>query len=164
MLTSFADDEALFDAIMAGAAGYVLKQVQGARHRRGGPARRRRRVAARPGGDRAGARAAARAAAGGRAPRRPDPQERRILDLLADGLTNRQIAERMFLAEKTVKNYVSNLLMKLEPSHRGRGVRGPAGRPPPTRCRDRVVDEVDVLPSHVRRHRTAHQMSSTIPG
>lgn len=41
------------------------------------------------------------------------PQERRILDLLADGLTNRQIGDRMFLAEKTVKNYVSNLLMKM---------------------------------------------------
>ena len=50
--------------------------------------------------------------------RRLSPQERRILDLIADGKTNRQIAEEMFLAEKTVKNYVSNLLAKMEMSRR----------------------------------------------
>ena len=54
----------------------------------------------------------------GRAPRGLTAQERRILDLLAEGMTNRQIADEMFLAEKTVKNYVSNLLAKLGMSRR----------------------------------------------
>lgn len=113
MLTSFDDDEALFDAIMAGAAGYVLKQIRGA--------------------DIVGA---VRTIAAGQSlldPRttarmiqrlrdqqqREDPtrgltdQERRVLDLIGEGLTNRQIGERLFLAEKTVKNYVSSLLAKL---------------------------------------------------
>ena len=113
MLTSYADDEALFSAIMAGAVGYLLKQVGGMdlvgdvrrvangeslldtdlteqvlKRLRSGPA--------------------------------ADPllasltsQERRILDLIAKGQTNRQIAAEMYLAEKTVKNYVSNLLAKL---------------------------------------------------
>jgi DNA-binding NarL/FixJ family response regulator len=112
MLTSFSDDEALFDAIMAGASGYLLKQVTGT--------------------DLVGA--VRTVAAGGslldpklttavmkrlRSGRREDPlaaltaQERRILDFIGDGLTNRQIGERMFLAEKTVKNYVSSLMSKL---------------------------------------------------
>jgi DNA-binding NarL/FixJ family response regulator len=113
MLTSFADDEALFDAIMAGAAGYVLKQVRGhdlvdnvTRVAAGQSLldpnvtatvleRLRRGPEEDPG-----------------APHLTD-QERKILDLLAEGLTNRQIGERLYLAEKTVKNYVSNLLMKL---------------------------------------------------
>jgi len=113
MLTSFGDDEALFDAIMAGAAGYVLKQIRGT--------------------DLVGA---VRTVASGQSmldPRaasqlmarlrdqsaRHDPlaglsaQERRILELIGEGLTNRQIGERMFLAEKTVKNYVSALFAKL---------------------------------------------------
>ena len=113
MLTSFADDEALFAAIMAGASGYVLKQVRGNELLS----------------------AVLRVAAGEslldplitakvldrlRHPRAEDArlaaltgQERRILHLIADGMTNRQIAGEMFLAEKTVKNYVSNLLAKL---------------------------------------------------
>ena len=118
MLTSYGDDEALFDAIMAGAAGYVLKQIRGT--------------------DLVGA---VRTIASGRSlldpeaasrvmqrmrdqAQRSDPlaglteQERRILELIGEGLTNRQIAERMFLAEKTVKNYVSNLLAKLGMSRR----------------------------------------------
>jgi DNA-binding NarL/FixJ family response regulator len=113
MLTSFPDDEALFDAIMAGAAGYVLKQIRGT--------------------DLIGA---VRTVASGqslldpeaasRVMRRmrdqataPDPlaglteQERRILALIGEGLTNRQIGDRLFLAEKTVKNYVSALFAKL---------------------------------------------------
>ena len=113
MLTSFGDDEALFDAIMAGAAGYVLKQIRGT--------------------DLVGA---VRALAAGESMLDPeaasrvmkrmrdqavhsDPlnglttQERRILELIGEGLTNRQIGERMFLAEKTVKNYVSVLFAKL---------------------------------------------------
>jgi DNA-binding NarL/FixJ family response regulator len=113
MLTSFGDDEALFDAIMAGASGYVLKQIRGT--------------------DLVGA---VRTIAAGRSlldpeaasrvmrrmreqAQRSDPlaglteQERRILELIGEGLTNRQIGERMFLAEKTVKNYVSALFAKL---------------------------------------------------
>ncbi|MFD1542743.1 response regulator [Nonomuraea guangzhouensis] len=118
MLTSFADDDALFDAVMAGASGYVLKQIHGS--------------------DLVGA---VRTVASGQSlldPQttaamlqrlrdqavRKDPlaalseQERHILDLIGDGLTNRQIGERMFLAEKTVKNYVSNLLSKLDMKRR----------------------------------------------
>ena len=114
MLTSFSDEEALFDAVMAGAAGYVLKQIHGS--------------------DLVGA---VRTVASGQSlldPRstaqmlqrlrereaRKDPlsklsdQERQILELIGEGLTNRQIGERMFLAEKTVKNYVSNLFAKLD--------------------------------------------------
>jgi two-component system, NarL family, response regulator DevR len=117
MLTSFADDEALFSAIMAGAAGYVLKQVKshdlidGVRRVGKGeslldPSVTRRvleRLRTKPGDDElAGL----------------TEQERRLLDLIAEGLTNRQIAERMFLAEKTIKNYVSNLLTKLGMSRR----------------------------------------------
>lgn len=113
MLTSFADDEALFDAIMAGAAGYALKEI----------------------GSNDLVDAIRRIAAGEslidptlkatfiERLLQPDPedekvaaltdQERRLLDLLAEGLTNRQIAAEMYLAEKTVKNYVSNLLSKM---------------------------------------------------
>ena len=113
MLTSFPDDEALYESIVAGASGYILKQVAGA--------------------DLVGA---IKAVAAGHSiidpvttarvmerlrsdPRSRDPlysltdQERRILKLIGEGLTNRQIAERLFLAEKTVKNYVSTLLGKL---------------------------------------------------
>jgi two-component system response regulator DevR len=113
MLTSFADDEALFDAIMAGAAGYVLKQVRGS-----DLVDSVRRVAA--GQSLLDPTVTAKVL--DRLRRGPEEEpgveqltehERRILDLLADGLTNRQIGERLYLAEKTVKNYVSNLLMKL---------------------------------------------------
>jgi len=113
MLTSYADDEALLAAIMAGAAGYVLKQVGSAdlveSVRRVGAGESlidpvlMERVAERL---RSGPKEDARLAS-------LTPQERRILDLIADGKTNRQIAEDMYLAEKTVKNYVSNLLAKL---------------------------------------------------
>jgi DNA-binding NarL/FixJ family response regulator len=118
MLTSFSDEEALFDAVMAGASGYVLKQIHGS--------------------DLVGA--VRTLASGGSLldPRstgqmlqrlrdraaRKDPlaalshQEKQILDLIGEGLTNRQIGERMFLAEKTVKNYVSNLFTKLGMSRR----------------------------------------------
>lgn len=116
MLTSFADDQALLDSVMAGASGYVLKQIRGTELLDS-----IRRVAA--GGslvDPATVTRMMKRLVDGSAgapgdPRLADltPQERRILDLLAEGLTNRQIGERMFLAEKTVKNYVSNLLMKL---------------------------------------------------
>lgn len=113
MLTSFSDDDAIFDAILAGASGYVLKQIRG--------------------NDLV---AAVRTVAAGGSLLDPsttsqvlermrhkaeasDPlvgltdREREILTLIGEGLTNRQIGERMFLAEKTVKNYVSGLLAKL---------------------------------------------------
>jgi DNA-binding NarL/FixJ family response regulator len=113
ILTSFDDDEALFSAIMAGASGYVLKQVRG-----NDLVETVRRVATgqsmldpavtqqvldrlRRGPDEDPALAALTA------------QEVRILELIGQGMTNRQIAEAMFLAEKTVKNYVSSLLAKL---------------------------------------------------
>ena len=113
MLTSFADDEALFDAIMAGAAGYVLKQVRGS-----DLVDSVRRVAS----GQSLLDPTVTATVLDRLRRGPEDnrevadltdQERRILDLLAEGLTNRQIGERLYLAEKTVKNYVSNLLTKL---------------------------------------------------
>lgn len=118
MLTSFDDDEALFGAIMAGAAGFVLKQVRGsdlvsAVHT----------VAA--GGSLLDARSTAavmRRIQTEQEEAEPlaalTDQERAVLDLIAEGLTNRQIGERLFLAEKTVKNYVSNLLAKLGVKHR----------------------------------------------
>jgi two-component system, NarL family, response regulator DevR len=118
MLTSYADDEALFSAILAGAAGYVLKQVRGT-----DLIDAIRRVA--NGQSLLDPGVTARVLERLRTPQAPDEhlaslsdQERRILDLIAEGLTNRQIGERMFLAEKTVKNYVSNVLMKLGMSRR----------------------------------------------
>ncbi|MDX6287110.1 MAG: hypothetical protein QOG53_2595 [Frankiales bacterium] len=113
MLTSFADDDALYDAILAGAAGYVLKQIHGS-----DLVGAVRTVAA--GGSLLDPQVTAQVMARLRDQvTRKDPlggltdQERKILDLIAEGLTNRQIGERMFLAEKTVKNYVSSLLAKL---------------------------------------------------
>jgi two-component system, NarL family, response regulator DevR len=113
ILTSYEDDEALFAAIMAGAAGYVLKQIRGTDLVDG-----IRRVAAGQSmlDPAVTARVLERIRQG---PQQPDElrgltdQERRILELVAEGLTNREIAGRMFLAEKTVKNYVSSLLAKL---------------------------------------------------
>jgi len=117
MLTSFADDEAVYSAVMAGAAGYVLKQVRGndlvdaiRRVGRGesllDPA--------------VTSRLLDRLRRGNEDERLAGltDQERRILDLIAEGLTNRQIGERLYLAEKTVKNYVSNMLAKLGMSRR----------------------------------------------
>jgi DNA-binding NarL/FixJ family response regulator len=112
MLTSFSDDEALFDAIMAGAAGYLLKQVSGT-----DLVGAVRTVAS--GGSLLDPKLTAAVMKRLRSEERNDPlavltaQERRVLDLIGEGLTNRQIGERMFLAEKTVKNYVSSLMAKL---------------------------------------------------
>lgn len=114
MLTSYSDDEALFGAIMAGASGYLLKQVAGV-----DLVGAVRTVAA--GGSLLDPRATATVLERlrtGDAPADPrydslSPQERRILELVAEGLTNRQIGAEMYLAEKTVKNYVSSLLHKL---------------------------------------------------
>ena len=113
ILTSYDDDEALFSAIMAGAAGYVLKQVRG-----NDLVDAVRRVAA--GQSLLDPAVTTRVLARLRDGREQDrrlaaltDQERRILGHIAEGMTNRQIAAEMFLAEKTVKNYVSSLLAKL---------------------------------------------------
>ncbi|TWP48451.1 response regulator transcription factor [Lentzea tibetensis] len=113
MLTSFTDDEALFDAIMAGASGFVLKRILGT-----DLTNAVRTVAS--GQSLLDARSTSALLNRIRKERETgDPvrmltdQERTVLDLVGDGLTNRQIAEKMFLAEKTVKNYVSHLLAKL---------------------------------------------------
>ena len=111
MLSSFADETAVVDAVLGGAAGFILKEA---------PLRdvseAIRRVAAgqsiiEPG---VAERVLARLRAGSEpALGRLTPQERRVLHLVTEGLTNREIAERLFLAEQTVKNYVSSLLSKL---------------------------------------------------
>jgi len=113
ILTSFSDDDALFQAIMAGAAGYLLKQIRGT-----DLVDAVRRVAAGQSllDPSVTARVLERLRTGPETDERLarlTEQERRILDLIAEGLTNRQIAEEVHLAEKTVKNYVSNLLAKL---------------------------------------------------
>ena len=118
MLTSFADDDALYASVMAGAAGYVLKQIK---------ARDLiedvKRVAA--GESLMDPRAVARVVQRISNPPKADPaiaslspQEHRILEHIAEGKTNKQIAESMFLAEHTVKNYVTGLLRKLKMSSR----------------------------------------------
>ncbi|MGZ4715723.1 MAG: response regulator [Acidimicrobiales bacterium] len=118
MLTSFSDDEALFDAIMAGASGYVLKQIRSSelvdaiRTVASGqslldPQLTQKVLERLRNGDEQDERL-----------KHLTDQERRILGYLADGLTNRQIADEMFLAEKTVKNYMSNLLAKMGVSRR----------------------------------------------
>jgi two-component system, NarL family, response regulator DevR len=113
MLTSYTDEQAMTDAILAGAGGYVIKDIKGmqlveaVRHVGSGRSLLDNRAAAalmnrlRAGVERPGPLAGL------------TDQERTLLDLIGEGLTNRQIAERMFLAEKTVKNYVSRLLAKL---------------------------------------------------
>jgi two-component system, NarL family, response regulator DevR len=117
MLTSFADDDALFAAIMAGAAGYVLKQV-----RSPDLVDAIRRVAR--GESMLDPSLTARVFDRMRRREQPDQlahltdQERRILELIAEGMTNRQIGQDMFLSEKTVKNYVSSVLTKLGVSRR----------------------------------------------
>ncbi|MFF4804369.1 response regulator [Streptomyces sp. NPDC001351] len=115
MLTSFDDEEALLDSIMAGASGYVLKQIQGS-----DLVSAVRTVAA--GQSLLDPSATTRLMArlrGGQQQEEPDPlpgltdREREILSLIGEGLTNRQIGQRLFLAEKTVKNHISRLLAKL---------------------------------------------------
>ncbi|MEO3873852.1 response regulator transcription factor [Nonomuraea sp. B12E4] len=118
MLTSFAADDALFDAVMAGASGYVLKQIHGSdlvsavRTVASGQSLLDPRTTA----------AMLRRLREQTATKDPlaalSDRERCILDLIGEGLTNRQIGERLFLAEKTIKNYVSNLLSKLNMQHR----------------------------------------------
>ncbi|MEU8071395.1 MULTISPECIES: response regulator transcription factor [unclassified Micromonospora] len=113
ILTSYEDDEALFAAIMAGAAGYVLKQIRGT-----DLVDAVRRVAAGQSllDPAITTRVLERIRSGVEQPRELKSlteQERRILEYVAEGLTNREIAGKMFLAEKTVKNYVSSVLAKL---------------------------------------------------
>ena len=113
MLTSFADNDALNASMLAGARGYVLKNVRGddlvASIRRVGAGEM---LMTKEQLDRAKERLRRQIAEDIRL-ESLSAQERRILDLLAEGLSNREIADVMFLAEKTVKNYVSNLLAKL---------------------------------------------------
>lgn len=118
ILTSFADDEALYASVMAGAAGFVLKQIKArdliedVKKVANGEslmdpravARVVERIANPPAGDPVLASLS--------------PQERRVLDLIAEGQTNKQIAESMFLAEHTVKNYITGLLRKLKMASR----------------------------------------------
>jgi DNA-binding NarL/FixJ family response regulator len=113
MLTSYDEDDALFDAVMAGAAGYVLKHLPGTdlvdavRAAAAGQSMLDERAIGRVMGRLRGR------------PNEPGPlrdlssQERQVLELIGEGLSNRQIGERMFLAEKTVKNYVSSVFAKL---------------------------------------------------
>ncbi|MEU2208336.1 response regulator [Streptomyces hygroscopicus] len=116
MLTSFADDEALFDAIIAGASGYVLKDIRGGELL----AAVRDVAAGRSLLDPVATARVLERLRGQAAVKQPDDrlaalteQERRILLLIGEGLTNRVIGERLHLAEKTIKNYVSSLLSKL---------------------------------------------------
>lgn len=135
MLTSFSDDEALFNSIMAGAAGFVLKQIRGRdlieAIRTVGSGRSlldpavTQRVLER----------LRKAKFDEKDPKlsRLSPQEERILDLVGEGLTNREIAEKIHLSDKTVKNYVSTILQKLEVARRAEAAsyvtRAKAGRP-----------------------------------
>lgn len=120
MLTSFSDDEALFNSIMAGAAGFVLKQI------RGGDLVDAIRTVGRgeslldPGVTTRVLERLRKAKFEDKDPKlsRLSPQEERILDMIGEGLTNRQIAERIHLSDKTVKNYVSTILQKLEVARR----------------------------------------------
>jgi DNA-binding NarL/FixJ family response regulator len=113
ILTSYDDDDALFAAIMAGAAGYLLKQVRG-----NDLVDTVRRVAAGQStlDPSVTAQVLERVRTGPPRDKELDAltaQEQKILELIGEGMTNRQISERMFLAEKTVKNYVSSMLAKL---------------------------------------------------
>ena len=114
MLTSYADDEAVYGSIMAGASGYLLKQTRGQNL-----AEAIERVAAGeslldPGvTDKVLARMRQMAAGETDELAALSPQERRILGLIAEGKTNKEIAEEVFLSDKTVKNYVSSILSKL---------------------------------------------------
>jgi DNA-binding NarL/FixJ family response regulator len=120
MLTSFADDEALFASVMAGAAGYVLKQIRGDDLVRGirevGAGRSlldplvTRQVLDRLRKDKR--------LMGDERLERLSPREERVLELVATGMTNREIGTELGLAEKTVRNYVSNILAKLEVGRR----------------------------------------------
>lgn len=123
MLTSYSDEQAMLDSILAGAAGYVLKDIRGtdlvgAVHEVGAGRSLLDNRAAAVLMDRLRADAAPSGPLG-----TLTEQERTLLELIGEGLTNRQIGERMFLAEKTVKNYVSRLLSKLGVQRRTQAAR-----------------------------------------
>ncbi|MGA9775088.1 MAG: response regulator transcription factor [Candidatus Dormiibacterota bacterium] len=137
MLTSFADDEALFASIMAGAAGYLLKQIRG-----GDIVQAIRAIGAGQNLlDPAVTKSvldqwrAARQSLRDERLSRLSSQEERILHLVAEGRTNKEIARELHLAEKTVKNYVSSILTKLEVARRAEAAaylaRHSVGSPPP---------------------------------
>jgi DNA-binding NarL/FixJ family response regulator len=120
MLTSYSDDEALFNSIMAGAAGFVLKQIRG-----NDLIEAIRTVGAGqslldPGVTKRVLERLRKAKFDEKDPKlsRLSPQEERILDMIGEGLTNREIAGRIHLSDKTVKNYVSTILQKLEVARR----------------------------------------------
>jgi DNA-binding NarL/FixJ family response regulator len=129
MLTSYADDEAIYGSIMAGASGYLLKQTRGQ-----SLAEAIERVAAGeslldPGiTDKVLARMRQLAAGETDELASLSPQERRILGLIAEGKTNKEIAEEVFLSDKTVKNYVSSILSKLNLRRRSEAAAFIAGR------------------------------------
>ena len=120
MLTSFSDDEALFNSIMAGAAGFVLKQIRGRdlidAIRKVGAGQ----SLLDPGVTKRVLERLRKAKFDEKDPKlgRLSPQEERILDMIGEGMTNRQIAEKIHLSDKTVKNYVSTILQKLEVARR----------------------------------------------
>ena len=119
MLTSYSDDEALFGAIMAGASGYLLKQVAASTWSEpSAPSPQAAPCSTRRPPPQCWTDCARARSPKTRGSPRSARQERRILELIADGLTNRQIGAEMYLAEKTVKNYVSSLLHKLGMSRR----------------------------------------------
>ncbi|MEZ5383547.1 MAG: response regulator transcription factor [Microthrixaceae bacterium] len=113
MLTSFADDEALVDAAIAGAQGYVSKQIRGEEITAAIRSVARGQSLMDPGLVRRALERVRRESEETEALNRLSPQEQRIFELIGEGMSNRQIAGEMYLAEKTVKNYVSNVLMKL---------------------------------------------------
>jgi DNA-binding NarL/FixJ family response regulator len=120
MLTSYSDDEALFNSIMAGAAGFVLKQIRG--HDLVDAIRTvgRGESLLDPGVTKRVLERLRKSKFDEKDPKlsRLSPQEERILDMVGEGLTNREIAERIHLSDKTVKNYVSSILQKLEVARR----------------------------------------------
>jgi two-component system response regulator DevR len=158
ILTSYDDDEAIFAAVLAGAAGYVLKQIRGSnlidavRQVAAGHSLLDPRVTERVlDRIRAGAPIDPRMAA-------LNAQERSILDLIADGMTNRQIGEALFVAEQTVKNNVTSLLAKLGMQRRTQAavlVAGLRGRPTTTAMRYQGTDDQglsDVATTGASRH------------
>jgi len=129
MLTAYDDDEASYSAVLAGAAGYVLKDIR-SQNLIAGIRRVARGESLMPRGLAAGVVAVLTRPQDTRSPG-PDltMRERQVLDLIAEGLTNRQIGERLALAEKTVKNYVSGLLAKLGMERRAQAAVYAATRP-----------------------------------